>query len=241
MWKALLKYNNSVVMDNEKLALFQSSFKPGTYPINNLVLKLGLDNSTNTLQNEIGNREIFTLSGSENHQTGKVNNCFYFDSSSYFYNLNDFQNYLDSYWTMNMWVKVDISPMDRFLFRAYSATGEPYFYIGISSDGKPYIRGYQAGYYDYTITSPKAIFLNNWCFITFRINSSNAKNIDIFINGKNYVFNQKFRNATGRCRHVYFGNATSITKHLLMDQVYFYERSLTDNEILQLYNYGNGV
>ncbi|MGI9517786.1 MAG: LamG domain-containing protein [Pirellulaceae bacterium] len=140
--------------------------------------------------------------------------------------------------TIQTWVNFHATSGEQVLFEKFTGGAGPGYTLTKLSDGR--IQFFAAGYT--SVVSPNAgLGTTDWHHIVMRRSGSD---LDIFVDNSSIIQTTAAGSVTPTTNHLLIGErdggSQSFPLNGLVDEVAFWNRGLSDSDISQLYNNGNG-
>lgn len=154
----------------------------------------------------------------------------------------------DDYFTVNIWTNFSYSGTNGFAISKYTSAvpGQLVFVISFFADNRPFAQSDVDGVFE-TVSATTALQNNTWNMITYSYNrTGGALNQKIYVNGalegttdtpESYV---RYANNSHPISFARYTSANSNQLNGSVDETAIWSRVLTDTEVTQLYNSGNG-
>lgn len=212
--------------NDEAIALYNNGYGM-EYPYKNLI-----DSSNDWMSIHNATMSNVTIKGN-----GKVGKCFLFGNDSYIsfpmdsLNINNFNEF-----TLSLWVNFKEIGLTQSIIESKNIDNGYSLFLNNLNNIQ---LNYKYNSYEKNIFGPK-IEIDNWYLICFTIlNDINKKSIfNLFINGKNHIKDNVIENIEKISMKPMVGKL--ISNGSKIDSITTWSRRLSDDEILLLYNNGDG-
>lgn len=236
--------NNLTIGDIPQLDVVVPKFFPA---IDNLVAYYKMDESSGTAYDVFGNKNL-TNTSSVSFSAGKINNGAVFNGSNYLVNTSWYT--VPSAVTLSLWYKTsnNYSGVEGIVCRKDNNSGARYIYgLVIDSDNKIVMQTYHSPTStSHNIESSFTINDGSWRHFVGVFDFSNGT-MALYCNNS-LVGTSSLTNLTGQSGGLLtigVDGSNLVSGKLksgdMVDEVAYFDRALTSDEITQLYNNGNGL
>lgn len=197
-----------------------------------------------TVTDATGNYSTATINGASYNATGKINGCYDFTTNDY---ISEGAISEDLY-SIAFWMKssnVVSKPVMQFESADRAGVWQGNFTAGVGNESLSLLSAWDsANEFSYITTSQVTFSTGTWYHIVFVWDSSNSR-YDCYVNGTKYTMSAYGVHAKLLDDTTLFeigrGNKSGSYFEGALDEVALWNRSLTSDEVTELYNSGDGL